>query len=144
VLVELKSFKIRSEQDLYDQALKYPWEDLFTVDKTFAVKGAIHTDIFRHSQYPFLLLKDAVVDRFRDKSGDRPDINVKTPQILLDLYISEDRVVISLNTSGAPLFQRGYRDSVGEAPLNEVVAAGLLRLSGWDRKTDLIDPFCGS
>lgn len=144
VLVELKSFKLNTERDLYDQAVKFAWEELFTVDKTFAVKGAIHTDIFRHSQYPFLLLKDAVVDRFRDKSGERPDINVKTPQVLLDLYISEDRAVISLNTSGAPLFQRGYRDSVGEAPLNEVVAAGLLRLSGWDRKTDLIDPFCGS
>ncbi len=144
VLVELKSFKIRKEQDLYEQCYNYPWEELFEVTKTFAVKGAVHSDIFRHSQYPFLLVKDAVVDRFRAQTGERPDVNVKTPQILLDLYANNDQMVLSFNTSGAPLFQRGYRESTGEAPLNEVVAAGLLRLSGWDKKTDLIDPFCGS
>jgi putative N6-adenine-specific DNA methylase len=144
VLVELKTFKIKTEKDLFSIAEKIKWEELFDGNKNFAVKGAIHSDIFRHSQYPFLLLKDAIVDRFRAKTGERPDVNVKNPQVLFDLYIHNQDVTISLNSSGVPLFQRGYRESTGEAPLNEVVAAGLLRLSGWDRKTDLIDPFCGS
>jgi putative N6-adenine-specific DNA methylase len=144
VLVELKTLKIKTEKDLYDAAKRVAWEDYFDVKKNFAVKGAIHSDIFRHSQYPFLLLKDAIVDRFRDKTGERPDVNVKNPQVLFDLYIHDQSATISLNTSGLPLFQRGYRESTGDAPLNEVVAAGLLRLSGWDKKTDLIDPFCGS
>jgi putative N6-adenine-specific DNA methylase len=144
VLVELKTFKIKTEKDLFTIAEKIQWEELFDGNKNFAVKGAIHSDIFRHSQYPFLLLKDAIVDRFRAKTGERPDVNLKNPQVLFDLYIHNQDVTISLNSSGVPLFQRGYRESTGEAPLNEVVAAGLLRLSGWDRKTDLIDPFCGS
>lgn len=144
VLVEVKQFKIRKEEDLYNECLKIKWDEIFTGDKTFAVKGAIFSDVFRHSQYPFLLVKDAVVDTFRKNTGDRPDVNVKKPQVLFDLYVNQNVCTISLNTSGAPLFQRGYREATGLAPLNEVVAAGLLRMSGWDRKSQLIDPFCGS
>lgn len=144
VLVEVKQFKIRKEEDLYNECLKIKWDEIFTGDKTFAVKGAIFSDVFRHSQYPFLLVKDAVVDTFRKNTGDRPNVNVKKPQVLFDLYVNQNVCTISLNTSGAPLFQRGYREATGLAPLNEVVAAGLLRMSGWDRKSQLIDPFCGS
>lgn len=144
VLVEVKQFKIRKEQDLYDECLKIKWNDLFTVDKTFAVKGAVFSDVFRHSQYPFLLVKDAIVDTFRKNTNERPNVNVKKPQVLFDLYVNQNVCTISLNTSGAPLFQRGYREATGLAPLNEVVAAGLLRMSGWDRKSELLDPFCGS
>lgn len=144
VLVEVKQFKIRKEEDLYNECLKIDWDEFFTVDRTFAVKGAVFSDVFRHSQYPFLLVKDAIVDTFRKKTGDRPNVNVKKPQVLFDLYVNQNVCTISLNTSGAPLFQRGYREATGLAPLNEVVAAGLLRMSGWDRKSQLIDPFCGS
>ncbi len=144
VLVEIANFRMRREEDLYQQALKTDWTKYFDREKTFAVKGAVFSDLFRHSQYPFLLLKDAIADTFRKQTGDRPNVSVKSPQVLFDLYIQRDQATISLNTSGAPLFQRGYRQSAGEAPLNEVVAAGLLRLSGWDRKSDLCDPFCGS
>lgn len=144
VLVEIKQFKIRKEQDVYDECLKIKWHELFTVDKTFAVKGAVFSEIFRHSQYPFLLVKDAIADTFRKHVNERPNVNVKKPQVLFDLYVNQDVCTISLNTSGAPLFQRGYREATGLAPLNEVVAAGLLRMSGWDRKSQLIDPFCGS
>lgn len=144
VLVEVKKFRIRNEEDLYNECLKIQWNDLFTIDKTFAVKGAVFSDVFRHSQYPFLLVKDAIVDTFRKNSGERPNVNVKKPQVLFDLYVNQNECTISMNTSGAPLFQRGYRESTGIAPLNEVVAAGLLRMSGWDRKQPLIDPFCGS
>lgn len=144
VLVEIKFFQIKSEEDLYKEAMKVDWTRYFDVDKSFAVRGAVFSDLFRHSQYPMLLLKDAIADSFRSRIQKRPDVNTKTPQVVFDLYISKNEVTISLNSSGAPLFQRGYRDSTGEAPLNEVVAAGLLRMSGWDRKSMLYDPFCGS
>jgi putative N6-adenine-specific DNA methylase len=144
VLVEIANFFVRSEEDLYKKCMKIDWTEYFDVDKTFAVKGAIFSDIFNHSQYPFLLVKDAIVDTFRDKVNKRPDVNVKVPQVLFDVYINDKNVIISLNSSGVPLFQRGYRQSAGEAPLNEVVAAALIRMSGWDRKSNFIDPFCGS
>ena len=144
VLVELKTFKIRDEKDLYKQAMKIDWPSYFSSDKTFAVRGAVQSKLFSHTQYPYLLLKDAIVDVFRDQTGDRPDVSLKSPQVVFDLYIKEDYVTLSLNTSGAPLFHRGYRFEVGEAPMNEVVAAGLIRLSGWDKKSAFIDPFCGS
>lgn len=144
VLVEIHAFSIRKEDDLYKACMKFDWTQFFSIDKTFAVKGAVYSDLFKHSQFPFLLVKDAIVDTFRKKFDDRPNVNVKTPQVLFDVYINNKYVTISLNTSGAPLFQRGYRQAVGTAPLNEVVAAGLIRLSGWDRKSTFFDPFCGS
>ena len=144
VLVELRTFQLRNEDDLYKEAAKVDWTELFTVDKTFAIKGAVNSTLFKHSQFPFLLVKDAVADAFRDKMNDRPDVNIKTPQVVIDLYIREKEGTLSVNTSGLPLFHRGYRQAAGEAPLNEVVAAGLIRLSGWDRKSTFVDPFCGS
>jgi len=144
VLVQVKKFNIRNEDDLYKQCMKIDWTKYFTIDKTFAVKGAVFSDFFTHSQYPFLVVKDAIVDTFRNKFDDRPDVNIKKPQVMFDVYINKNEVTVSLNTSGAPLFQRGYRESVGLAPMNEVAAAGLLRLSRWDKKSTLIDPFCGS
>lgn len=144
VLVQIAKFRIKDEEDLYKKAFKIDWTQYFDNTKTFAVKGAVFSKLFRHSQYPHFLLKDAIVDKFRDQGLERPDVNVKQPQVVFDLYIQETECIVSLNTSGLPLFQRGYRESVGDAPLNEVVAAGLIRMSGWDKKTDLYDPFCGS
>ncbi len=144
VLVQIASFRIRSEDDLYKKAMKIDWTGYFDLDKTFAVKGAVFSDLFSHTQYPFLVVKDAIADTFRDRYDERPDVNIKSPQVLFDVYINRNDVTVSMNTSGAPLFQRGYRDEIGEAPLNEVVAAGLIRMSGWDRKSPLIDVFCGS
>jgi len=144
VLVQIASFRIRSEDDLYNKAMKIDWTGYFDLDKTFAVKGAVFSDLFSHTQYPFLVVKDAIADTFRDRYEERPNVNIKSPQVLFDVYINKNDVTVSMNTSGAPLFQRGYRDEIGEAPLNEVVAAGLIRMSGWDRKSPLIDVFCGS
>ncbi len=144
VLVRVDSFFIRDEDDLYKKCKRIDWPSYFDMDKTFAVKGAVFSDLFNHSQYPFFVVKDAIVDKFRDEMGDRPDVNVKRPQVLFDVYINKNEVIISLNTSGAPLFQRGYREATGDAPLNEVMAAGMIRLSGWDRKSTFVDPFCGS
>ncbi|MGB1728885.1 MAG: THUMP domain-containing class I SAM-dependent RNA methyltransferase [Crocinitomicaceae bacterium] len=144
ILVEIASFRIKTENDLYQNASKIKWSNIFDVNKTFAVKGAIYSDIFTNTHYPYLLVKDAIVDHFRDETGDRPNIEIKRPQVLIDVYIRNNQVTISVNTSGNPLFQRGYRNAAGEAPINEVVAASLIRMSGWDRKTNLMDPFCGS
>ena len=144
ILVEIASFRIKTENNLYQSASKIKWSNIFDVNKTFAVKGAIYSDIFTNTHYPYLLVKDAIVDHFRDKTDDRPNIEIKRPQVLIDVYIRNNQVTISVNTSGNPLFQRGYRNAAGEAPINEVVAASLIRMSGWDRKTNLMDPFCGS
>lgn len=144
VLVEIANFKIKTEDDLYHQAKKIDWTAYFDVNKTFAIRGSIQSNFFNHTQFPFLVTKDAVADVFREKYGKRPDVDLKRPQVMFDLYINNDFVTVSLNTSGLPLYQRGYREDIGEAPLNEVLAAGMLRLSKWDRKTPLIDPFCGS
>ena len=144
VLVEIDKFRIKNEDDLYKKAAKIDWPSYFDHTKTFAVKGAVFSSLFNHTQYPALLLKDAIVDTFRNQGMERPNVQLKTPQVMFDLYIKDVYCTVSLNTSGAPLFQRGYRDSVGEAPLNEVVAAGLLRLANWTPEQNLYDPFCGS
>ena len=144
VLVELKKFRINDEKDLYKECMKIKWNSIFDSNKTFAIRGSVHSRIFSHSQYPFLLVKDAIVDSFINEKEIRPDVNTKSPQVAFDLYIKENFVTISLNTSGVPLFQRGYRSETGDAPLNEVLAAGMIRLSGWNRSSTFIDPFCGS
>lgn len=144
VLVELAAFSFKDKDDLYAQAKKINWVSLFDKGKTFAIKGAIFSDVFTNTQFPQLLIKDAIVDQFREKTGDRPNIDAKNPQVSIDVYISGKNCVLSLNTTGAPLYKRGYRTETGPAPLNEVAAAGLLYLSGWDRKSTFIDPMCGS
>lgn len=144
IILPLKKFKINTETDLYKEASKMNWEAFFDVDKTIAVRGAVHSDLFRHSQYPLLVVKDAVADSFRKSTGKRPDVNLKVPQILIDVHIAYDEVQIGLNTSGDPLFKRGYRSFMHQAPLNEVTAAGLILLSGWDKKSTFVDPMCGS
>lgn len=144
ILIEIDSFHIHTDKDLYKKAKNIPWSNYFDLDKTFAVKGAVFSTLYNHTQYPYLVLKDAIVDHFYEQHKERPNVNPKNPQVLFDLYIKEKQVVISLNTSGLPLFQRGYRQETGEAPINEVLAAGLIRLSGWDKKSPFIDPMCGA
>lgn len=144
VLVRIADFSIKNEDDLYKKAIEIDWPSYFNRDKTFAVKGAVFSEMFKHTQFPFLLVKDAIADRFRKQTGDRPDVNVKSPQVLFDVHIAANKVTISLNTSGLPLYQRGYRSMTGEAPINEVLAAGLIKLAGWDQKSTFIDPMCGS
>lgn len=144
VVVEITTFRIKDEKDLYKQAKKIDWTQYFTSDKSFAVKGSVFSKIFSHTQYPYLLVKDAIVDVFREKEGVRPDVNIKRPQVMFDIHIKENLVTLSLNTSGLPLYMRGYREEAGSAPLNEVLAAIMIRMSGWDRKSTFMDPFCGS
>ncbi|MEX1003315.1 MAG: class I SAM-dependent RNA methyltransferase [Crocinitomicaceae bacterium] len=144
ILTPVKSFSFKDEADFKKKLSTINFAEFMQVNRTFAVKGAVNSKQFSYSKYPMLLLKDAIVDFFSDKVGQRPSVDTKSPHVLFDVHITEFQCTISLNSSGAPLFQRNYRKSTGDAPLNEVVAAGLIYLSGWDMKSNFIDPFCGS
>jgi putative N6-adenine-specific DNA methylase len=144
VLIEISKFMIKDEKDIYKKAKEIKWTELFDIKKSFAVKGAIFSNLFSNTKYPLLLVKDAITDSFREKYEERPNVEISRPEVLIDLYVKENQATISINTSGAPLFQREYRKETGLAPMNEVVAACLIRMSGWDRKTTFLDPFSGS
>jgi putative N6-adenine-specific DNA methylase len=104
----------------------------------------LNSDIFNHSNYPSLVLKDAIADYFKEKYYKRPNINTDQPTARFNIHISQDQANIALDTTGDGLFKRGYRDKMNEAPINEVIAAGLIKLSDWDKKTDFLDPMCGA
>lgn len=144
ILVPIKSFHFKSKEDLIRQFNKIDFGDYMTDAQTFAIKGAVFSKLFTNTQYPYLLLKDAIVDYFTNKIGKRPNVEKFNPNIIWDLHIQENECTLSLNSSGAPLFQRGYRQETGPAPLNEIVAAGMILLSGWDKKSNFIDVMCGS
>ena len=144
ILVPIDSYKIYSVDDLYQRAKNFKWEELFDCDQTFAIQSTVFSDLFDNSMYASLKLKDAIVDRFRYKFDKRPNVDSKNPDVLINLHISAELCTISLDSSGESLHKRGYRVGQNEAPMSEVLAAGLLRLSDWDQKSELIDPMCGS
>ena len=144
ILVNLKQFVFRDEKDIYYAAFKINWEDLFDIKKTFMIQATVYGQAFNNTNYPALVLKDAIADRFRKKKEVRPSIDKERPDVVIDLYISEHKCTISINTSGAPLYRRGYRGMSFEAPLNECLAAGMVLLSGWNKKENFVNPMCGS
>jgi putative N6-adenine-specific DNA methylase len=144
VLRHLTEFDAKNPDDLYRQCARFAWEDLIPVDGTFVVDATVHSEVFTHDHFAALRLKDAVVDRFRGKTGQRPSIDRVRPDVRLHLHIAGNKVTLSVDATGAPLSHRGYRPPQAKAPLNEVLAAGLLALSGWRPGTPLIDPMCGS
>jgi putative N6-adenine-specific DNA methylase len=144
ILLPIDSYKIFSADDLYQRGKNFKWEELFDMNQTFAIQSTVFTDLFNNSMFASLKLKDAIVDRFRYKFGERPSVNSKNPDIRINLHISNEYCTISLDSSGESLHKRGYRLDQNEAPMSEVLAAGLIRLSDWDRKGDFIDPMCGS
>lgn len=144
ILVPIHHFKAKNETIFEKEINKIPWENYFFNSQSFAIDATVYSDFFKHSQYIMLKMKDGIVDRFRKKFGKRPDIERFNPDIKLHLHISNQEVTISLDSSGDPLFKRGYRKSHFEAPINEVLAAGLLNLAGWDGKGNFLDPMCGS
>jgi putative N6-adenine-specific DNA methylase len=143
-LVELTHFNFSNKDDFYKAIRALNWPSIFLPHKTFAVKGFVQSQLFANTQFPLLLAKDAMVDDFRARTGKRPNVDLKNADVVIDLFIHEKSCTLSINTSGDPLFKRGYRKETGIAPLNEVVAAGMIYLSGWDRKSTFIDPMCGS
>jgi len=144
VLKPVAVFNIGSPDDLYKSASAIPWGDFLDPDQTFSIVPVVHSPMFSHTGYPGLVVKDAVADWFRNRKGRRPSVNVGEPDIVINLHISNRLVTVSLDSSVVPLYKRGYRKEQGEAPLNEILAAGLVLLSGWDRKSPLTDPMCGS
>lgn len=144
ILMPLRTFRIKRVDDLYHQVSKVRWEDYFDANQTFAVQSKVFNELFRNSMFASLKAKDAIVDRFRRISGQRPSINTSQPDILINLHISNEECSISLDSSGESLHKRGYRIGNHEAPISEVLAAGMLKLSGWNGDESLTDPMCGS
>ena len=144
VLKPFLTLKSTSADDLYEQLKGFDWEQLMKVDTTFAIDATVYSENFNNSRFVTYRVKDAIADYFNDKYGKRPSIRLDNPEIRLDVHISGREVTLSLDSSGDPLFKRGWRVAQTDAPINEVLAAGIILLSGWDGKTDLIDPMCGS
>ena len=144
ILKPYKTFKVRDEHDLYNQIQKIHWEEFLFTDKTFAVNSTVSSPNFTHSHYVSLKTKDAIVDYFRDRYNDRPSIDLKHPDLYINIHIQNDNCTVSFDSSGDSLHKRGYRDRTNIAPINESLAAGLILLSGYDGTQNLIDPMCGS
>lgn len=144
ILVPIFSFKAFNEQKYYDKLSRFDWSDFMYVSQTFAIDATVNSDRFTHSRFMTLKMKDAIVDFFQEKFHRRPDIDTRNPDIKFHLHIDRDLVTISLDSSGEPLYKRGYRKAQGKASLNEVLAAGMLQIAGWDGKGNFLDPMCGS
>lgn len=144
ILVPIKRFKAPNEDALYNSIRSIDWAQFFGVDQTFAIYSSVSGNVFTHSQYVALKVKDAIVDQFREKFDERPSIDTDNPDVKLNLHIYNDKVTLSLDSSGDNLGRRGYRLSNTGAPLNEVLAAGIILLSQWDKETEFIDGMCGS
>jgi putative N6-adenine-specific DNA methylase len=143
-LAPLISFDCHDTDTLYQKAKQIEWEDFFAEGNTFAVSGNVSDSAISHSKYAALSLKDAVADYFKEKTGQRPDVSVRNPDIPLNLHIRNDKAVISLDTSGGALHRRGYKEETVSAPMQETVAAAIIRFSEWDGSVPLYDPLCGS
>jgi len=144
VLMPVGDYRIRSKDDLYKCGLKIEWDVFMEADDTFSIVPVVNSPHFAHTGYAALILKDSIADYFRNKSGRRPSVDTGDPTILINLHISNDQVTISIDSSVVPLFKRGYRQEQAVAPLNEVLAAGILLMSGWKASSSLTDPMCGS
>ena len=144
ILKPIAEFEANNENELYDQIYQIRWEHILDVDCRFVIDPAVNSKIFRHSKYAALKSKDAIVDRFRKLFNQRPTIDLDDPDYYLGLHIYENKVTVLLNSSGESLHKRGYRQMVGLAPINEVLAAGLIKLSGWQCDSHFFDPMCGS
>lgn len=144
VLRPLHHYVAKNTDQLYAGARDIDWTQLMEVRHTFMIRATVHSPLFTHSQFAALRVKDAIVDQFQEKTGQRPNVDTKRPHLRIDLHISRDRVTISLDSSGEPLFKRGYRLHTGPAPLNEVLAAGMILQSGWEGNRPFWDPMCGS
>ena len=144
VLKPFLTLRSTSADDLYEQLKSFDWEQLMTVNTTFVIDATVYSEDFSNSRFVTYRVKDAIADFFNDKYGKRPSIRLTNPDIRIDVHISGRDVTLSLDSSGEPLFKRGWRTAQTDAPINEVLAAGIIMLSGWKGDTDLVDPMCGS
>lgn len=144
ILLPIKQFKAKNEYELYNEIKKIRWAKYLDLEGTFAIDSVVNSQYFTNSQYVTYKVKDAIVDQYRANFNIRPSINTKKPSLRINLHISEENCTLSLDSSGESLHKRGYRLKSTEAPLNEVLAAGMIYLSGWDKKSTFVDPMCGS
>ena len=144
ILKPIKTFRVLNEQDLYDQVFKISWQQYLKPTGTLAVDATVHSKNFTHSKYVALKTKDAIVDKFRQTDGTRPNVDLRFPDIKVNVHIDRQVCTISLDSSGESLHRRGYKTATNIAPINEVLAAGMVLLSGWDGQCDFMDPMCGS
>ena len=144
ILKPISRFKAQSADDVYNEIKKIDWSKYLDNEHTFAVDAVVFSEEFRHSKFVSYKVKDAIVDQFRELTGQRPNISVSNPDIRLHIHIAEDDCTLCLDSSGESLHRRGYRQESVEAPLNEVLAAGMIMMTGWQGDCDFIDPMCGS
>ncbi len=144
ILKPITSGKVRNEKELYDFIQSIVWKEYLDVNDTFAIYATVNSTLFNHSQFIALKTKDAIVDKFRDETGNRPSVDLDYPDLTINIHIQQDVCTVSLDSSGGSLHHRGYRTATNVAPINEVLAAGLLLLSGWNGQCDFMDPMCGS
>ncbi|MEZ4788372.1 MAG: THUMP domain-containing protein [Flavobacterium haoranii] len=144
ILKPIKTFKAYNDNSLYKGVQSVDWTQYLSEHNTFVVETTLHSEHFNHSQFVALKTKDAIVDQFREKTGKRPNIDKDFPDLRIHIHIDRDFATISLDTSGASLHHRGYRSATNIAPINEVLAAGMLLLTGWEGNSHFLDPMCGS
>lgn len=144
ILKPIMSFVARNELALYNNIFKIKWHEIFGLNETFAIDAVTSGNYFTHSQYAALKVKDAIADEFREHFGARPSVDVDNPDLRINVHIENEKVTLSFDSSGESLHKRGYRKSVDKAPMNEVLAAGLIKLTGWKCDSNFVDCMCGS
>jgi len=143
ILKPITSFNVFTEEDIYKKVYAIPWENYMDVNGSLAVDATVFSKQFTHSKYIALKTKDAIVDRFRDKEGSRPDVDLDHPTLRVNIHIDRNICTLSLDSSGESLHKRGYKVANTMAPINEVLASGMIMLSGWNGQCDFLDPMCG-
>lgn len=144
ILKPIQTFQAHNEKELYKNILKIDWEKYLTTESTFATHATTNSEVFNHSKYASLLVKDGIADYFRNKYGKRPNVNTENPDLTINLHINKHTCTVSLDSSGESLHKRGYKLDTIIAPMNEVLASGLILLSGWNKQDNFHDPMCGS
>ena len=144
ILKPIHAAEVEDEEALYQLFYNFNWGDYLDLDSKFVIDSVVNGTIFKHSQFASQKAKDGLVDQFKDRHNERPSVDLNRPDLRINLHIQEDFCTISLDSSGASLHHRGYRTATNIAPLNEVLAAGLIQLSGWKGNSDFLDPMCGS
>ena len=144
ILKPIYKFYASNVDELYEEVKKFNWDKVLSAKRTFSIDSTVYSEDFRHSKFVTYRVKDAIADYFNEKYGERPSIRISNPDIMFDVHISGNEVTLSLDSSGESLHKRGYRVGQTEAPINEVLAAGIIKLSGWDGKSNFYDPMCGS
>lgn len=144
ILKPIKTFKAKNPEEIYDEVRKMNWDKFMDVKSTFLIDSVVYSETFTHSKFVTYKVKDAIVDYFNEKCQNRPSISLTNPDLYINVHISHNDCSISLDSSGESLHKRGYRSVQTEAPISEVLAAGLIMLSGWHGQCDFLDPMCGS